>query len=120
MNKSNSNNSPSLAKGCPKGGVVDFFTIKGMKVQTHYSPKLPYNNNLKENARKLRKMGVLSEVIIWQKVKNRQFWGIDFDRQRIIGNYIVDFYLRQFSLVIEIDGYTHNLKGNMMKHGRCI
>jgi len=111
MNNENTINSPSLAKGCPKGGVVEFFIIKGIKVPTRYFPNLPCNYNLKENARKLRKMGILSEVIFWQQVKNRQFWGIDFDRQRVIGNYAVDFYLRQFGLVIEIDGYSHNLKG---------
>lgn len=31
----------------------------------------------------------------------------DFDRQRPIGNYIVDFYCKDLSLAIEIDGLTH-------------
>ena len=38
------------------------------------------------------------------------FWKIDFDRQRIIGNYIVDFYVKTLGLVIEIDGSSHNDK----------
>ena len=33
--------------------------------------------------------------------------GYDFDRQRPIGNYIVDFYSKDISLVIEVDGITH-------------
>jgi very-short-patch-repair endonuclease len=33
--------------------------------------------------------------------------GFDFDRQRPIGNYIVDFYCKKLSLAIEIDGDTH-------------
>ena len=33
--------------------------------------------------------------------------GYDFDRQRPIGNYIVDFYCKDLSLAIEIDGDTH-------------
>ena len=33
--------------------------------------------------------------------------GYDFDRQRPIGNYIVDFYCKDLHLVIEIDGITH-------------
>ncbi|WP_369596824.1 endonuclease domain-containing protein [Flavobacterium sp. FPG59] len=35
---------------------------------------------------------------------------IDFDRQRIIGNYIVDFYVKTLGLVIEIDGSSHENK----------
>ncbi len=38
------------------------------------------------------------------------FWKIDFDRQRIIGNYIVDFYVKTLGLIIEIDGSSHNDK----------
>jgi very-short-patch-repair endonuclease len=33
--------------------------------------------------------------------------GYDFDRQRPIDNYIVDFYCKELSLAIEIDGSTH-------------
>lgn len=39
-----------------------------------------------------------------------KFWKIDFDRQRIIGNYIVDFYVKSLGIVIEIDGESHNEK----------
>ena len=43
-------------------------------------------------------------------VRNRTFHKIDFDRQRIIGNYIVDFYVKALGLVVEIDGTTHEQK----------
>ena len=33
--------------------------------------------------------------------------GYDFDRQRPIGNFIVDFYCKDLKLAIEIDGITH-------------
>lgn len=72
--------------------------------------ELPYNPNLKERARELRKAGNLSEVLFWNKVKNKQFKGFDFDRQKIIGNYIVDFYCSNCRVVIEIDGSSHNDK----------
>ncbi|WP_408625764.1 HsdR family type I site-specific deoxyribonuclease [Cyclonatronum proteinivorum] len=71
---------------------------------------LPYNPNLKEKARELRKSGNLSEVLFWKRVKNKQFKGYDFDRQKIIGNYIVDFYCSNCQVVIEIDGSSHNDK----------
>ena len=53
---------------------------------------------------------MLSEVIFWLQVHKRMFWKIDFDRQRIIGNYIVDFYVKTLGLVIEIDGSSHENK----------
>jgi very-short-patch-repair endonuclease len=72
--------------------------------------KLPYNPKLKERARELRKAGNLSEVLFWKQVRNKQFKGFDFDRQKIIGNYIVDFYCANCNVVIEIDGSSHDEK----------
>lgn len=72
--------------------------------------ELPYNPKLKERARELRQAGNLSEVLFWNQVKNKQFKGYDFDRQKIIGNYIVDFYCSNCDVVIEIDGSSHDDK----------
>ena len=49
-------------------------------------------------------------MVFWKEVRNKSFWNIDFDRQRVIGNYIVDFYVKALGLVIEIDGEIHNEK----------
>jgi len=68
---------------------------------------LPYNPKLKERARKLRKAGYLVEVLFWQRVHKGKFKGFDFDRQKIIGNYIVDFYCGNCQVVVEIDGSSH-------------
>lgn len=61
-------------------------------------------------AKALRKAGNFPEVVFWKYVRNKSFWNIDFDRQRIIGNYIVDFYIKTLGLVVEIDGESHNEK----------
>jgi len=71
---------------------------------------LPYNPLLKERAKALRKAGNLSEVLLWNQLKKKQFLGLDFDRQKIIGNYIVDFYCAEKSVVIEVDGSSHDDK----------
>lgn len=84
--------------------------INGLPVYRNFIENLPYNIKLKSRARALRKAGVLSEVIFWLQVHKEIFWKIDFDRQRIIGNYIVDFYVKTLGLVIEIDGSSHNSK----------
>ncbi|SEI96292.1 Very-short-patch-repair endonuclease [Myroides marinus] len=69
--------------------------------------RLPYNPKLKQRAKELRKAGNYAEVLFWKQVRNKQFLGLDFDRQKIIGNYIVDFYNANYQVVIEIDGNSH-------------
>ena len=71
---------------------------------------LPYNPMLKERARDLRKNSTLSEVLLWRHLKGRQMLGHDFDRQKPIGNFIVDFFCNELMLAIEIDGDSHNSK----------
>jgi tRNA1Val (adenine37-N6)-methyltransferase len=36
--------------------------------------------------------------------------GFDFDRQRPIDNYIVDFYCKDLMLAIEVDGFSHSVE----------
>ena len=104
--------SPSSLKGWqPKADGVDTFIINGHKVPKHYTANLPRNLKLKNKAKALRQAGVLSEVLFWQRMHHKKFHGIDVDRQRIIGHYIVDFYIKSLSLVIEIDGQSHDAKG---------
>ena len=68
---------------------------------------IPYNPRLKELARKLRKNMTFSEILLWQELKRKQMLGFDFDRQRPIDEYIVDFFCKDLSLAIEIDGDSH-------------
>lgn len=68
---------------------------------------IPYNPGLKELARELRKNMTLSEVLLWNQLKQKNMMGYDFDRQRPVGEYIVDFYCKELLLAIEIDGNTH-------------
>ena len=111
-NVNNAQHSPSNLKGWqPTADGVDAFFINGHKILKRYTANLPRNSKLKDKAKALRKAGVLSEVLFWQQVKQKKFHGIDFDRQRIIGHYIVDFYIKSLSLVIEIDGESHGVKG---------
>ncbi|MFV1985517.1 MAG: endonuclease domain-containing protein [Thiohalomonadales bacterium] len=68
---------------------------------------IPYNPKLKHLARALRKNMTLSEILLWQELSGKKVVGYDFDRQRPIDNYIVDFYCKELQLAIEIDGDSH-------------
>lgn len=68
---------------------------------------LPFNPQLKQRAKELRKAGLLHEALLWNQLKKKQLNGLDFDRQKIIGNYIVDFFCAETAVVIEADGASH-------------
>lgn len=122
-NTSNEKNSPPEensppSEGCPQGGVAStsypyiiiLTTINNTPIIRNFVENLPYNPALNRLSKGKRKEGILSEVLFWQQVHKRKFYKIDFDRQRIIGNYIVDFYVKTLGLVVEIDGYSHDDK----------
>jgi very-short-patch-repair endonuclease len=69
---------------------------------------IDYEQYLKELARKLRQNMTLGEMLLWQRLKRKQMRGYDFDRQRPIDRYIVDFYCKDLKLAIEIDGSSHD------------
>ena len=84
--------------------------INDIKIKDHCVYNLPENRELSSFARKNRKTGNLAEVIFWMQVHQKMFYGLDFNRQKVIGNYIVDFYVKRLGLVVEIDGDSHNEK----------
>lgn len=69
---------------------------------------IPYNSKLKQLARELRKNMTYGEVLLWNELKDDKLWGFDFDRQRCIDNYIVDFYCKELMFAIEVDGMSHD------------
>jgi len=68
---------------------------------------ISYNPELKALAKKLRKEMTICEALLWKELKQKQLMGFDFDRQRPIDKYIVDFYCKDLMLAIEVDGATH-------------
>lgn len=84
--------------------------INKIPIKRNFVENLPYNIKLKSRARALRKAGNYSEVVFWMQVKKDEFHKIDFDRQKVIGNFIVDFYVKTLGLIVEIDGESHNDK----------
>jgi len=48
-----------------------------------------------------------AERLLWEKIRGKQLKGHQFYRQKIIGNYIVDFHCAKAKLIIELDGGQH-------------
>jgi very-short-patch-repair endonuclease len=68
---------------------------------------LKYNPKLKSRARQLRQNLTESERALWLRLRSKQLAGLQFYRQKPIGDFIVDFYAPKAKLVIEIDGSQH-------------
>ncbi len=64
-----------------------------------------HNPELTFNARKLRKNMTKEEKHLWYDFLSS--YSIRFLRQRVLYNYIVDFYCARAKLVIELDGDQH-------------
>ena len=71
-----------------------------------------YNEVLKRYARENRINGTKGEAVIWKYVLSKKQTGYQFNRQFVIGRYIVDFISRKLKLIIEIDGNSHKLNEN--------
>ena len=66
---------------------------------------LPINRELKAFAVKMRKNQTDEENKVWYQILKGRV--PKFHRQRIIGNYIVDFCCDAFKIIIELDGGQH-------------
>jgi very-short-patch-repair endonuclease len=76
---------------------------------------LNYNANLKDKARQLRENLTDSEKALWSRLRNKQLLGIQFYRQKPIGEHIVDFFAPRVKLVVEVDGSQHTLGDHVQK-----
>jgi very-short-patch-repair endonuclease len=70
---------------------------------------IPYRKGLKERAKELRSQSTPAEIILWNYLKDKQL-GVDFDRQKPMLGFIVDFYCKSLRLAIEVDGSSHDGK----------
>ena len=61
---------------------------------------------LKEYAKENRRNMTLAESVLWEQLRSLDV-GTRFNRQFIIGDYIVDFVSQRGGLVIEVDGGYH-------------
>ena len=63
------------------------------------------NKNLTHLSQTLRKNQTKEETLLWNCFLKK--YPIQFRRQYVIGEYIVDFYCHKAKLVIELDGSGH-------------
>lgn len=89
---------------------------------------LQYNKDLIAYAKELRKNMTPWEIKLWNNFLRN--YPIRFQRQKVIDNYIVDFYCAKARLVIELDGSGHYTEAQQQydmsrtkvleKYGLCV
>ncbi|MDH5761985.1 MAG: endonuclease domain-containing protein [Nitrospinota bacterium] len=71
-------------------------------------PHIPYNKSLVPKAKELRNQLTPPERQFWKALRQMpSYKNHPFNRQKPLGEYIVDFYCHEYRLVIEIDGDSH-------------
>ena len=66
-----------------------------------------YTHLLLQRARDLRKNQTPAEAVLWQRLRGRKNGGFKWYRQKVLHEYIVDFYNHDCQIVIEVDGAVH-------------
>ena len=66
---------------------------------------IKYNGKLVSRAKELRKCSTPQENHLWYDFLRE--YPLKFQRQKVVGNYILDFYCNRAKIAIEIDGSQH-------------
>ncbi len=79
---------------------------------------IDYNRRLIDLSRYKRNNMTPEENHLWARIRKRQLKDCQFYRQRIIGDYIVDFYCAKAKLIIEVDGGQHTFEDRAEKDSK--
>ncbi|WP_332818872.1 endonuclease domain-containing protein [Sphingopyxis sp.] len=62
------------------------------------------------HARELRNAATPAERTLWRCLSGRKIDGWKFSRQMPVGPYFADFLCREAQLIVELDGYSHDMR----------
>lgn len=100
------NNEPPLLKG---GGLLQ----QPGGIAKSKNMEYKHNKKLVSFAKELRKNMTKEERHLWYDFL--RCYPVKFIRQKVIGNYIADFYCAKAKLIVELDGSQHYDEENIQK-----
>jgi len=77
------------------------------QAQSFNTPGLSRQLLLQQRAHYMRFAPTPSEALLWRHLRGRQL-GVQFRRQVVLGNFIVDFCAPTAALIIEVDGEDYH------------
>ncbi|MTI87234.1 MAG: endonuclease domain-containing protein [Balneolaceae bacterium] len=69
----------------------------------------------KQLRRELRRNMTETEELLWKRLRNKQLCGLKVRRQYGMGPYVLDFYVPEVYLAIEVDGKIHLKKEQIQR-----
>jgi very-short-patch-repair endonuclease len=81
-------------------------------MEAHNHRSFMNQEGLSKARKNLIKNATLAEIVFKSKLTR---WHLRFKFQRIIKGFIVDFYIPQFELVVEIDGSQHYTEWGLLR-----
>ena len=69
----------------------------------------PFKPRNTARAKELRNAAMPAERLLWTML-SRSKLGVKFSRQMQVGNFFVDFLCREKRLIVEIDGFSHDVQ----------
>ena len=76
-----------------------------IKITDEEEKRLPRNKSLRTLSTNLRNNATPQENKLWYEFLRT--YPVRFNRQRIVGNYILDFYCAKARVAVELDGSQH-------------
>jgi very-short-patch-repair endonuclease len=91
-------------RGVGKGSIAG--ELREMPNDRH-NQRWRMSGTKQQRARQFRREQTPAEVLLWERLRDRQLDRCKFRRQHVINGFIVDFCCLERHLVIEIDGSIH-------------
>jgi very-short-patch-repair endonuclease len=82
---------------------------------THYTAPPDQWEKLKPRAREMRHQPTPAEDALWKHLRGRRLSGAKFRRQHAIDRFIVDFVCIEQQLIVEVDGFIHEVPEQQMR-----
>jgi very-short-patch-repair endonuclease len=80
-----------------------------------WSRRRPVSDMTRGRAKDLRQQLTQPEQLLWSRLRSRRLAGLKFLRQAPVGPFIVDYVCREKRLVVELDGASHDGRGDYDK-----
>jgi len=69
---------------------------------------MPFKDRNTSRARELRNAATPAERVLWRYLGGKQL-GVRFNRQMPVGPFFADFLCREYGLIVELDGHSHDI-----------
>lgn len=98
------------AKDCAIGGPVVVATLGERRMDSD-DRRLRLQSAVLQLAREHRRPLTPTEGRLWVRLRGRQLAGYKFRRQHVVGRFIADFACIERKLIVELDGESHEMRG---------